>query len=568
MIVYSPIGEELCEVKDFKLNANLMGQSTITATKFSSSKIDFKVGSYVELDGQQYHIYFPKPNALKTSKTDIGVGDALQYTLIFYSPQRKLEDIGFFDYVPGWDDSDIYFTGSSEVIFYGTIDELVGRISANLERYYSDQQIPNPWNIGLAPEFVAKVESGEIILGELSIATSKASCWEALQIAYDQFNIEFRVYGYEISVGFEGEVAPFSFEYGRDKGLRNIQLAYDESEKLVTRLRVSGSDQNLPEGYRDEDLGVATNVKLPKSWGKDYIDIDWNYDPMDPETFIWRTLKEEYGIIEGSREPYDIKPSIEGAVDSFGRPLDEIVTGTTSSLSEDAASFILEVNNPGFNPFDITPAGSTPVISIKSQRADGNSAKLGGYKFNIISASISGNILFLNCARNTEEPTALPSQSLTLDAGDKFVYLGISMPDEYVIQAENKVLDKGKQDIHSDNGLAFQYSMEPSSLFLHRNPDALSVLRVGNKIPMIDEDLGIDGQPIKIQSLDISYGSAELPQYSMTLADIKYKTLRDSIRISGQNQDIYNQIIKNDLRSNTNITNIIGGETPTWEIRE
>lgn len=565
MKVYGPNNLELCKLNEYEFKGDFMGESMITSTKNNPTPIDFKIGSYVEYRGDKFHIYFPKPSDNKTAHGG-AAGDAFSYELTFYSRQKKLTEIGFYDYVPGYDDTDLYFTGSPEVTFYGTVYELAGRIQANLDRFYSDIGQNNPWSVNINTSFADKVERGEIILDEKTIGLSNVSCWEALQAAYDQFNVKFNVEGDSIEIGYEGTILGMSLEYGKDKGLRSIQRTYDDTEKFVTRLKVVGGSENLPADYRKSEKGVASNVRLPESWGKEYIDIDYDYNEADPDTYVWRALKEEYGIIEGSKAPYDIKPSIEDALDGTGNPLDEITVGTNSDISDEQAEFDITVRFPGFNPVELTALGDSPRISIKSQRRDGHAARLGGYEFNILSTDISSDNMVIKLARNTEETTALPSQALTLDQGDKFVYLGIEMPEQYVLLAENRVLEKGKQDVRDNNGLSIQYNMEPSAIYLAKNPSVANLLAVGNLVPMVDADLGLEGQPIRIQSLTIQHGREDIPIYSLTVANIKFKSLRDSIRIAGQNQSNYNSLVKNTLNSNTNITNIIGGSTPTWQI--
>lgn len=567
MKVYSPNNEELCELRDYEFTGNHMGETLINATKTSPNPIDFSVGSYVIYKGETFKIYYPKPAVDKTGRSNENIGDAFSYSLVFRSMQRKLQDIGFYDYVPGYDDTEIYYTGNPQVDFFGTAVELIGRISANLDRYYREQGESNPWNVSLDEGFANKVYNGEVVLEEKTISASNASCWDALLICNDQFSLEFQINGTNIKVGAEGEVLGFSLQYGKDKGLRTLGISYDDTEKLFTRLKVVGSSENLPEDYRKGDLGVATNLRLPESWGKDYVDIDWDYDPSKPETLIWRELKEQYGVIEASKEPYeDIRPSIEDSKSETGEYLDEIKVGT-GDLTDDDSIFSVTVVYPGFDPLALAITGDQPRISIKSQRRDSNAARLGGYEFTITGTSVAGNRMNLICARNTQEVSPLPSTALSLDEGDKFVYLGVQMPEAYVDLAEDKLLDRAKYDVQNNNGAYVQHIMQPSAIYMAKNPEIAALLIPGNRIPMLDEDLGLEGQPIKIQSVTVRHDDA-IPVYDLTLSNIKFKTLKDSIRITNQNVSNNNKLIQNIVNSTSNTTNIIGGQTPSWEIRD
>lgn len=575
MILYKPNGDIICELNDYELNESFMGESVISSTYESSVSIEFPMYSYAEYKGSTYKIYPPsKPKVVKSGSTGQNIGDAVVYDILLYSDQKFLTLIDFRDWILEQDDSDVFYTGSSSVSFFGTVEQLVNRIQANVNRYCEQNDILNEWVFQLDPTYLSEINNGTKTFEEKTITASESSCWDALLQCNDQFDLTFQFEGTVVTVGGTGEVLDYSLEYGKGKGLMTITRAYDTSGDVITRLRVLGAEStNLPDEYRSCDNFNPVNLIIPDGSSSvpdkiGFIDIDWNYDVNDPDTHVWRDIMDEYGVIEGSHEPYtDIYPSIEGATDGTTK-LDIVTTGSPSLDTSDG-TFTIYVNYPNFTIEDRLLSGETPKISIRAITDDGSTAQLAGYEFDILQSTQAGNKLLLVCRRNTGESTPLPSNYVKINAGDKFVYLGISMPDEYVDFAEERLLARGREKIHETNGIVLQYSIDPSNIFVDKMDESQrDLLRVGNNIPMIDLDLGLEGQGVKIQSMKITYGQENLPLYSFTLSNIKFKTLKMADRIAAQNQAAYNSIVKNKITNNSSQINYYGNQTATLEFRD
>lgn len=551
MILHSPADIPIIDIKEFSSNDNFMGDFTINATIYSESKLVIKAYSYVNHLGDKFYIYpSSKPLETKTAQSGQNIGDAFSYNLTLYSEIKQLENINFYDYIIGVDDSALYYTGNPIVTWYGTVESMINRINANIYRYYGFLK----WTISLSPEI--DIES----LEEKNITASNNTLMEVIKMINDQFNLKYYVSGTSIVIGGDGDTIPESMSYGKGNGFKELKRSFDTSEKIITRVVALGLEgRNLPVGYREnKSTGfIPKNTLLPLSWGSNYIDINWNGNEF------FNDIINEYGIIEGSRVYDDIFPSIAGAVDLNNNPLDEVIE--IYNIEDDSASFNLKVWYPGFDILANQNTGEIASMSIKAKNKDGNPTSLGGYTFNITGALRSGGYSILTLNRDTTEPTPVPNNSINVNVGDKYVYLGITMDQSYITSAENRLLERAKLDIQDNNGIVVNYIGNPSSIFMENNPSISNLVKSGNNLLVSDTDFGIENLPIKIQNVTIKYGDI-IPEYTISLSNIKYKTLLDRINIDNQDQKNINNQIKNSITNVSNNMNIQSGETAVWQI--
>lgn len=103
-------------------------------------------------------------------------------------------------------------------------------------------------------------------------------------------------------------------------------------------------------------------------------------------------------------------------------------------------------------------------------------------------------------------------------ANDLFVILGISLPLEYITNAEERLDDVMKSYMLENNVYYYDYPLKFDEHFLATNPNILSQIRPNSIIRF-----GFKGYPdpleLFVKQLTVKYGEGVLPQYDITLTD-------------------------------------------------
>lgn len=171
--------------------------------------------------------------------------------------------------------------------------------------------------------------------------------------------------------------------------------------------------------------------------------------------------------------------------------------------------------------FDINDylTGETATISMKS-------GMCGGREFEILGDADKpvkqGNMWVLTCNRVYDEGLNLyfPYKDFTIKAGDKFVLLGIDMPDVYIKAASQRLLTASKEYLAKNDYVRYTYEPKVDEIFMARHPELHDSIKEGDLMLFEDEDLNINGSII-IDSLTIKEGNGLIPTYDITLRNDK-----------------------------------------------
>ena len=171
--------------------------------------------------------------------------------------------------------------------------------------------------------------------------------------------------------------------------------------------------------------------------------------------------------------------------------------------------------------FDINDyfTDETPTISMKS-------GMCGGREFEILRDADKpvkqGDMWVLTCNRIYDEGLNLyfPYKDFTIKAGDKFVLLGIDMPDVYIKAASQRLLTASKEYLAKNDYVRYTYEPKVDEIFMARHPELHDSIKEGDLMLFEDEDLNINGSII-IDSLTIKEGDALIPTYDITLRNDK-----------------------------------------------
>lgn len=529
-------GELILETRDFTYSGASMGEKTISTTLYSAHKLNLTPNCYVDFRNERYVIR--SEPSIKRSASTGATGDAFQTTATFTSKQYELVDCDFMDYVLG---DDIYYTGMDSFSFSGDVYDLCRRIQANLNELKTNKwTILMPVKNSNTPQPVEEIGWSDRILESetLQISVSNENCWNALTRANSDFGFFFyldtslkRIYvGVEYPEFKVGDEL-ITLEYGKGKGLYEIQRDV-EVNTVITKLRVKGSNRNIDQNYlRTEKFPRFTqNLQLPsfrqtlnQSRPVDYL--------LAPQSTI-----DYFGLRPGNKTFDDIYPSITGMKDGKGNPIDEILAideikdGMNDKNELEQSHFYVYLYDLGFDLNKFTTS-EEPTMSMKT-------GYCGGIEFKIkeITAVTSGQPHYTNGCRwkfllekdtSSSSNYVIPSGKIKPKAKDKFVLLNILMPENFVLQAEERLREAAQKYLSENSRSRVSYTVNLDEIYFANRPLVASVLKEAVSLRVIDNELGDmtanDGSKYtvkSIQNLVITYKQdQDIPSYQVTLSE-------------------------------------------------
>lgn len=243
--------------KTLEYSGSWMGECFVTITFNSPVPISFKIGDYLTYRGEIFEINYD-PGKIKQSRRNEH-GEAFVYNNVkFNAKQDELARTEFLDIV--LHDNNIHYTSLTKFSFYASsLDDLLDRIQANLDEQWGEGE----WKIysrnklrsgqrGCVDAVWDKTYGSGVsdnIIKSTSITADGLNCWSALALVNSQFNVNFIVRGRNVFVGTAGLPTSMIFEYGKGRGLYQIEQNADSEQAITTRLRAYGSSKNLPNRY-------------------------------------------------------------------------------------------------------------------------------------------------------------------------------------------------------------------------------------------------------------------------------------------------------------------------------
>lgn len=243
--------------KTLEYSGSWMGECFVTITFNSPIPISFKIGDYLTYRGEIFEINYD-PGKIKQSRRNEH-GEAFVYNNVkFNAKQDELARTEFLDIV--LHDNNIHYTSLTKFSFYASsLDDLLDRIQANLNEQWGDGE----WKIysrnklrsgqrGCVDAVWDKTYGSGVadnVIKSTSITADGLNCWSALALVNSQFNVNFIVRGRNVFVGTAGLPTSKIFEYGKGRGLYQIEQNADSEQAITTRLRAYGSSKNLPNRY-------------------------------------------------------------------------------------------------------------------------------------------------------------------------------------------------------------------------------------------------------------------------------------------------------------------------------
>ena len=457
-------------VTKFTQNVELLGADTIDISVESATKLNFYIGDKITVIGRDYTLNTP-PIEKKYSEKSFTYD--LQFEGVQYDLMRA-------SYSVNVDTTTNQIQDLNGEALTGDLKMFLDVLISNVNRVF-----PNKWVLGTYPQ---NTETRNEVFGESD------NCLSVLQslCGEDKYNTEFSIAIGEdgvrtLNVGPTGNVFPFTFEYGRGKGIYELTRERISSSNIITRLNVFGSSKNIiTTKYRASRLCLPTKNK-----SQSYLD--------DAAAIA------KFGVWENTKIFEDIFPHRTGTVTA----VDDHLTFSDSSMD-----FDLNAKDGEGNTLYLVP-GTSAKIHFKT----GN---LAGYEFELTSYT-QATKKFKVIQQIDENGYKFPSESTAafqFAVGDEYTITDIYLPQSYVDTAEAALQTAGQSYLDKYKAPNVQYSIsEIDPFFLSRVVGAevqTNIIWVGDYIPVKDTDLDID------KSLRVKSFSRDLLKdysYSISVAE-------------------------------------------------
>ncbi|CAI9673380.1 MULTISPECIES: phage tail protein [Elizabethkingia] len=415
-----------------ELSRTLMSDDYVDISVECANILDLNIGDRVTVEGRTYFLNMLPP-AKKIAE------DQFTYELRFEGPAFLLRKLKVFNL-----DSQGNKT-TNEFPLTGEINEFLYLLINNANKK------DNQWILG---NFPSNTETK-------TLTFNNENCLAVLQRICQEFNVEFDIVeaGGKFTLNIRekiGKTLPFTVEYGMGNGLYDLSRARANDSEVVTVLYAYGSSQNIPVDYR----GYSPRLRMPVAVG-DYIS---NQAAIDL-----------FGYVEDVFTP-DIKPTFKGKVSGIGS-----LANGVQEISVSNMDFDLKEKKPnGDTKYWI--AGTPPKISITK-------GDLAGYDFEVLDY-IHATKTFKLKQFADDRGQKFPDNTTVFKfaAGDEFTLIDIMMPEQYIINAEQKLYDETVKEYQKVSQNNVKYTLNVDPLFLQDKGE----IGIGDLLPIKDADFGID----------------------------------------------------------------------------
>lgn len=453
-----------------KQNWGLNAEDTVDITIESPFPQTYNIGDKITVFGRDYKLN-RLPSVKKTGMHQF------QYTLQFEGVQYDLFRITY----------DLTIDTTTNELQDVQGDTLTG----NLHRFMTvlianaNRVFPGKWKLGACPDTIG---DKTLTFGESD------NCLSVLQNLCGQsnFNVEFEIVQsngvYTVNL-YErvGQTLPFTFEYGKGRGLYDLHRENVSSSNIVTRLKVYGSTENITSKYRADRLCLPGKTK-----GQSYIE--------KPEMIA------KYGIFEGRKNFDDVKPTFTGSVESV----------------VDTFSFI----DKKF-PFDLNATNASGetlyLINDVSAKIHFNTGNLAGYDFEVKSydhATHKFTLLKTTDDRGDVFPSET-SMAFQFGVGNEYKILDVAYPSDIEAEAEAKLAEVGNKYYDQNCQPKVQYGLSVTKAFLEKlvgtNDSVTNFFAPGDFLHVVDADIDVD-KAIRIKSFVRNI--LDPYDYTLTISDI------------------------------------------------
>ena len=453
----------------------LLGEDVVTLTVESVRPIAFEIGDVMNVYGRAYRLnrlpaVQKQGERLYTYEVEMEGAqyDLLRvtYDLTIDTTSNKLQDV----------------QGDA---LTGDLRRFATVLISNASRVFAGQ-----WALGECPETAA---DRTLTFGETD------NCLAVLQRLCKEFETEFEIAqaGGVRTIHFKkvGQTFPFTFRYGRGKGLYALERQNVSSANIITRLKVYGSTRNITARYRAQRLCLPGKKK-----GESFLEKG--------------NAVNRFGVWEATKYFEDIYPKQKGRVTAVDAASELVFTD--SAMAFDLSE---KVTSKGADGKEETK--TTYLLPGTSAKVHFNTGNLSGYEFEVAKYDHATKTFTLKAFKDDRGETfpSKTSAAFRIGVGDEYSLLDIAPPQAVVDAAEKELEEAGNKYYDQNSQPKVQYGLTVAPDFLRSLAGIgveTHVFSVGDYIPVEDEALAIK-KSVRVQSF-----TRDLLQpynYQLTLSD-------------------------------------------------
>lgn len=403
------------------ISTKIMSEELVNMTFELQTMVKFQIGDMVNVYGVNYYL-LQAPVIEKVNTMHF------KYSLQFGSVIYELSKIQLL-----FPDAENNLT-VSEGNPIGNADLLIGLVLNNANR------LQNGWTKGTVIETEAK-----------QVDFSEDNCLSALAKIAEAFEVEYWIDADKsIHIVERKNDSGYSFQYGKNKGLKSITRNPLDGSNIVTRLYASGSEKNIGAKYRNG----AKRLKMDVPYLEKNTDI--------------------YNVIEHTKKFDEVYPKRIGTVTAVDANNPLIFTDSTMDF---------DLNERDGN-------GTTILIQGIPAKVTFQTGQLAGYMLEIKENGYHTATKTFTLNKNKDEKAIeVPSNLMRPKVGDQYIITDIVMPASYVTNAEAELKVKAQEYLDKNCKERLQYTVVSDPFFFRE----LNVnIALGNTVHFIDADLGLD----------------------------------------------------------------------------
>ncbi|MCL1652597.1 phage tail protein [Elizabethkingia miricola] len=403
------------------ISTKIMGEELVNMTFELSTMVKFQIGDSVNVYGVNYYL-LQAPVVEKVNTRHF------KYSLQFGSIIYELSKIQLL-----FPDAGNNLT-VSEGNPIGNADLLIGHVLNNANRLQSG------WTKGTVIETEAK-----------QVDFSEDNCLSALAKIAEAFEVEYWIDADKsIHIVERKSDSGYSFQYGKNKGLKSITRNPMDGSNIVTRLYALGSEKNIGAKYRN---------------GSKRLKMDVPY--LEKNTDI-------YNVIEHTKKFDEVFPKRIGTVTAVDANNPLVFTDSTMDF---------DLNERDGN-------GTTILIQGIPAKVTFQTGQLAGYILEIKENGYHTATKTFTLNKNKDEKAIeVPSNLMRPKVGDQYIITDIVMPASYVTNAEAELKLKAQEYLDKNCKERLQYTVVSDPFYFK---EINANIALGKTIHFTDADLGLD----------------------------------------------------------------------------
>lgn len=513
----------------------IMGEDELVLNFSLAVYEEIPAGSTVTFEGDTYTLF-------QSCRVDKRGSRSFEYQATFNADYAYLRKYMFYN----WVDKRLSFDLTARP--WEHVQMIVDNLNDRL------QSGDTPWRLG----------EGCIESAEKLISYSCNNCMEALQAVADTFETEWEVKGRTIflrKVEYNAG-SPLELSYGRGNGLRaGIQRTAYNDETPAARVYIQGGERNIfLSEYGSREL------KFPKSSGIGYdgerYEGEDGYDNTKGVRYVTddlgQSVAREGGPVNGGDDvaldlthiypshtcevesvEYLYKSGTYGSIDELVAAYPELADENAEGWDNVQVDVIVKEDAylPDYSASELQVPGETRQVvfqsgNLASREFDINDYNHEGRRFKLVSEWVDG-------FRMPAGPVYHPS------AGNTFIVVGVSLPSEYVSEAEDKALREAVKYLYEHEAQKVTINAEIDPIQAARMWDSWSPkIILGGFVRLTDDDLLAEVSDIRIRAVKQYVNSPTKPvvELSNSTASVSFGTTIREL----ENQEVHTDELHKD----------------------